>query len=125
MKKILDAIQIHKKKFSFDFCDNIKKYADIVCKHKGQTIKPEDDLSREVLVYGLADNKQDNLYKSFIFSNISNVLKQYIKTFKMITKADADEYFESGKLPKNATKTNIRKRALADEDIAEYLLLTI
>ncbi len=46
-------------------------------------------------------------------------------TFKMITKADVDEYFESGKLPKNATKTNIRKRALADEDIAEYLLLTI
>ena len=46
-------------------------------------------------------------------------------TFKMITKADADEYFESGKLPKNATKTNIKKRALADEDIAEYLLLTI
>jgi Rps23 Pro-64 3,4-dihydroxylase Tpa1-like proline 4-hydroxylase len=91
MKKILDAIQIHKKKFSFDFCDNIKKYADIVCKQKGQTIKPEDDLSREVLVYGLADNKQDNLYKSFIFSNISNVLKQYIKTFKMITNCEISD----------------------------------
>tara|TARA_R100001015_G_C4635238_1_gene204180 strand:+ start:11888 stop:12436 length:549 start_codon:yes stop_codon:yes gene_type:complete len=84
MKKILDAIQIHEKKFSSDFCDNIKKYADIVCKDKGQTIKPEDDLSREVLVYGLANNKQDTLYKSVIFSNISSVLKKYFQTFKMI-----------------------------------------
>ncbi len=44
-------------------------------------------------------------------------------TFDMISKEDVDTYLETGHTPKKATKTYIKKRALADEVIAEYVLL--
>ena len=85
MIKILDAIQIYKNKFGHDFCDNIQKYADLVCRQKGKTVQPEDKSSREVLAYGLKNGNQDELYKSIIYTTTSRVLKKYLKTFKMIS----------------------------------------
>jgi predicted 2-oxoglutarate/Fe(II)-dependent dioxygenase YbiX len=84
MIKILDAIQIYEKKFNNDFCNNIRKYADLVCKHKGETVKTEDTSSREVLAYSLQNSKQDTFYKTLIYSTVSDVLKKYSKTFKML-----------------------------------------
>ena len=44
-------------------------------------------------------------------------------TFKFITKEQCNKALETGKLPSKATKSYIKKRALADENIAEYVLL--
>ena len=44
-------------------------------------------------------------------------------TFDMISKDDVVIYMETGHVPKKATKTYIKKRALTDEVIAEYVLL--
>ena len=44
-------------------------------------------------------------------------------TFRFITKEECNNSLKSGKLHSKATKSYIKKRALADENIAEYVLL--
>lgn len=44
-------------------------------------------------------------------------------TFNFITKEECDSALDTGVLPSKAKKGYIKKRALADENISEYVLL--
>ena len=44
-------------------------------------------------------------------------------TFDKLSKEDAMYYIHNNKLPKGINKTLLKKYALANEDIAEYVLL--
>tara|TARA_R100001509_G_scaffold164932_1_gene144294 strand:+ start:1055 stop:1609 length:555 start_codon:yes stop_codon:yes gene_type:complete len=84
IKNLNDAIHYHQKVFDKRWCDNLVKYADLVCVNKGKTVEKKDNKSRKVFTYPFSNNKQDTLYKAWIFSRTSEILKFYLAEYKSI-----------------------------------------
>ena len=84
-KNLNDAIKLYTKVFDEKWCNNLVKYADLVCKTEGQTIEKKDNKSRKVLTYPFSNTEQDTLYKSWVFLRVSELLKSYLAEYKFIS----------------------------------------
>ena len=66
--------------------------------------------------------RQDIIDAVNSFDNLTLLDVAY--TFKFITNDELQKSICSGILPSKSTKSYIKKRALADEEIAEYVLIS-
>ena len=86
-----EAIQYYPSIIDPKKCKILSHYAELVAKERGPVFEPNNTEARKVFAYNLSqDNVQDNLYRDWVKSYITEILSKYMKKFKFLTVENAN-----------------------------------